>query len=580
MHRRFKALYCIILLLQGSLLADVSFKAEVDRNRGYENTPVTGIIMIGRAADEQVDTASFKLDKNPLQVELVKEESLGPTGDHLLSIYRFTLPAQPKGGHLLPAISASVGGIHQQSIPSTYEILEGIPTPEPKVAAQSSANQPALSAAQTATTQPSLKLQAFVQGPTEIYPGQKITVGYRYTYTGDIDITKEEIPLVKAKGLISIGEQTIKEGQQAQNSILEITQVVQGAHTGTFTYEPSVLEGIPYQLSTSGEKIYSKQKLTTTAEPITIIVKPFPPEGKPASFTGAVGTFKWQSQLISDPQTRVGDPVTIKFSVSGQGNVQAIKLPELCCQPGVSGLFRVSDLPATEQVEGTTKIFNVEMRALSPAITAIPSFEFSSFDGDTQSYVRTTTEPIPITVVAAAEETQPAQQPKEKTEPENWKENLGKVDAIEIDGYTALENKDLRDKFFGTWWSLLCIPFGIGFLMFQSNLKNYFAETRLEIKPLDSSKIFDSAEKASPGSFEQFDLWEKAFLMRLFEAGIIDKRVTSLESLPTDGLAGKVREFLLQIQKEKYAGESVYRDKTQQIKAARALFEQIKSGQV
>lgn len=64
---------------------------------------------------------------------------------------------------------------------------------------------------------------------------------------------------------------------------------------------------------------------TVVSPPVTLRVAPLPPEGRPASFTGAVGRFTAQARL--DPATaRVGEPVKWVAMVRGTGNFRAMKL--------------------------------------------------------------------------------------------------------------------------------------------------------------------------------------------------------------------------------------------------------------
>jgi hypothetical protein len=68
-------------------------------------------------------------------------------------------------------------------------------------------------------------------------------------------------------------------------------------------------------------KNYSEK--TVLSEDIKINVKPLPQEGKPADFTGAVGTFKIISSIDND-SVSVNEAVNFKITVSGTGNLNDI----------------------------------------------------------------------------------------------------------------------------------------------------------------------------------------------------------------------------------------------------------------
>ncbi len=60
-------------------------------------------------------------------------------------------------------------------------------------------------------------------------------------------------------------------------------------------------------------------------EPVVVEVQPAP-EGAPESFTGAVGQFDIRAELDRD-QTQVDEPVTMKITVEGQGNISTASDP-------------------------------------------------------------------------------------------------------------------------------------------------------------------------------------------------------------------------------------------------------------
>ena len=64
-----------------------------------------------------------------------------------------------------------------------------------------------------------------------------------------------------------------------------------------------------------------------TTSPVTIDVKPLP-SGKPASFSGAVGTFSMTADISSN-NVKTDEAVTIKVKITGNGNVKLVKNPEV-----------------------------------------------------------------------------------------------------------------------------------------------------------------------------------------------------------------------------------------------------------
>lgn len=77
-----------------------------------------------------------------------------------------------------------------------------------------------------------------------------------------------------------------------------------------------------------------EEKRTLSTAPINILVKPLPEEGKPESFDNAVGDFKVNIDL-SKNKCLTGDGITLKITVSGQGNLMLIDAPELDVPAGI-----------------------------------------------------------------------------------------------------------------------------------------------------------------------------------------------------------------------------------------------------
>jgi len=64
-----------------------------------------------------------------------------------------------------------------------------------------------------------------------------------------------------------------------------------------------------------------------TTSPVTIDVKPLPP-GKPASFSGAVGSFTMTS-AINKTSLKANEAITVKLTIKGNGNIKLLKTPEI-----------------------------------------------------------------------------------------------------------------------------------------------------------------------------------------------------------------------------------------------------------
>ena len=141
-----------------------------------------------------------------------------------------------------------------------------------------------------------------------------------------------------------------------------------------------------------------------TAKISPIAVRPLPEEGRPASFTGAVGRFTVRAS--AEPrEVSVGDPITLRYEVIEDvdaipGNLANLRPPPLRELEALAD-FRVPDDPTTGVVEGQTKTFTETLRPERDDITEIPAIPFVSFDPQLGRYVTASSTPIRITVKAS-----------------------------------------------------------------------------------------------------------------------------------------------------------------------------------
>ena len=84
--------------------------------------PLAGTITITHGKEEKVDAQSFKIEGKPLQVSFVKDVKMSASGDSIVSIYEFELPAQDQGLYVLPAISVKIDNQVYRTVSSTYAV--------------------------------------------------------------------------------------------------------------------------------------------------------------------------------------------------------------------------------------------------------------------------------------------------------------------------------------------------------------------------------------------------------------------------------------------------------------------------
>lgn len=538
-----------LLFFTGLCAQDVKVISEIDQNKAYENQHIQGTITVTHNENQKVDTSSFRLENKPLKVDFVREVKISPNNPLIISIYKFEIEPKSKGLQILPEVSVKVGGKLFSSSPSTYEV--------------ESESQPSNTSGQThippkttkGETQAYLKIDAF-SDQSKVYPGQKIHFTYRYTYQGDIALTKEVLPLLDAEGMIKIGEKEFKNYTKDGFNINDISQVVEAVKPGSYTYGPSYVEGYSYQEDSLGNRIYSNNPLKSEAPKVVITVEPFPTEDKPASFNGAIGKFTFDVSLQSPSTVNVGDEMTLSIDISGEGNLDSLSLPDMCCQPGFSGLFKMNDLPPVGVVQGNVKRFIVQLRPLSDTITNISAIEFSYFDPNTKKYTVLHSKPIPITVHPSNKNpTEEIPKPEEKVTTEEKPKPPPAPKAIEIETIYELSTGDLHNLPFGTWWSLAIIPIGIAMLIYQVSLLEYIKKRKSIVRVKTSQEEFHEVFQIPFGTSQFYDLLAKALKKALVEKGEIATWDIPNDALPSTGFSKEVKSFLQEIEERRFAGK-------------------------
>lgn len=558
----------LLLIVPLVLCADApKLTVELDQSQYFEaNKPVKVSILISHEKGQQIDEKSFTLKGKPLTVERVQEVPLGPKD--LISSFKFELPGSPKGLHLLDEVTVKVGGKVLRSVPMSYEVVNPRPQAAPPVPVAPAAAQ-AVPQAPAAPVQASLKLEQKTDVPDPFYPGKRGTFLYRYVYSGDIEMSKEDLPLMKAEGFLKIGEEEIKDFAENGKSVREIKQTIQALSPGEFSFEKAVIEGKGYSEDGSGRRSYQAEALHAETSPVKIIVKAIPVQNKPASFTGAVGKYTFQTGLQTPKDMHVGDKMLLNITIKGPADTLAnVQIPDLCCQPGMSGLFKLSDLPPVSEVKGNEKRFTVEMRPLTSTIKEIPALEFAFFDPEKQDFSIVKSDPIPITVreVEAKVEQSAAEQVKKDYPPPSTKPQ-----ALEIGTVAPLTAVDLHNLWFGTWWVLWILPVGAALVFLQWQMKKKAMEADRAVKTKTSNDLFNEALQSPSESSAFYQKMSDALILRLVERGEIDSSNVTPDQLPDSGAAGDVRHLLSKWEKQRFANQGAPLD----VQEVKKLFKEL-----
>jgi len=150
---------------------------------------------------------------------------------------------------------------------------------------------------------------------------------------------------------------------------------------------------------TGGSFFARRQNRLLIPPPIQLVVNPLPEQGKPASFQGAVGSFRLSASIDKD-KVKQNEPITLKMIIEGDGNIETLTRPKV---PALTG-FKTYDadtnskLFQTANVIGGTKSFEIVFIPKEEGDSFIPPLEFSYFDPRQEKYVTLRTPNFPVKV--------------------------------------------------------------------------------------------------------------------------------------------------------------------------------------
>ena len=139
-----------------------------------------------------------------------------------------------------------------------------------------------------------------------------------------------------------------------------------------------------------------EKKISSPA--LTIDVKPLP-SPKPAGFTGAVGALKY-SATIDNQEVVTNDPISLKVSISGNGNLKLIDPPKVKLPPD----FELYDPKVSNNVSANangqsgSKTVEYLMIPRHAGTFEIPAIPFAYFDPKSKSYKSLSAGPFTINV--------------------------------------------------------------------------------------------------------------------------------------------------------------------------------------
>ncbi len=282
-------------------------------------------------------------------------------------VLTYSVTAEKEGEYTIPPITATVGGQRVASQPIKF-IVRKVNSQEIERFAR-------------------LRL---VVSKKQVRVGEPFLVEVRFLY---IALNGGEPPQISGDGFtigkfIQTDSHTIEDGRSWR--LISFKTYATALKAGELVLGPATMKvTIPARIDRNffGDTIVSAWRTVVLTTPsYQIKVEPLPTIDVPPEFNGAIGVYN-MTVSVAPTNVAVGDPITVKITISGRGPIESITLPE---QPAWSE-FKV--YPPTSKVEiddqfglSGSKIFEQVVVPKSTETRELPPFSFAYFDTEKQDY--------------------------------------------------------------------------------------------------------------------------------------------------------------------------------------------------
>jgi BatD DUF11 like domain len=396
------ALAFILVFLSRPAHADLSIRANVSPQRAQVGEPLTLSIDISGA--QNVSAPAVVIDGFDVQYVGPSTQISIVNGAVNSSVqHRYSLMPLRPGRFTLGPFKVDYQGKSYQTASFSVEVAA---TGQPQAQTHPGGTQPGAVNSRTLRLELSLPQQ-------QAYLHQRLPLDLTL-YVGPLRVADVQYPSLAADGL-SLDKfpepsqrQQVIDGETYQ--VVHFQTTVVPLRTGSLTIGPASLqlsllsrrrEGLsndPFFQHFFQDDPFSTQRrpLELHSDPVTLNVLPLPEEGKPAGFSGAVGSFTLQVSAAPTELT-AGDPVTLRMTLNGSGNLADAGAPELANTDG----FRTYETHGSKPADGGTAIAKSFEQVLIPndaGARTIPPVRFSYFDPQAQRYETVQSQPIALVV--------------------------------------------------------------------------------------------------------------------------------------------------------------------------------------
>jgi len=340
---------------------------------------------------------------------------------HVLSGGNGSNPSAPVPNNVPPANAPSLPNFPPAFNPSGPVVMPPANNPPPDANGNTpDTNTSSVNVPTDSDGRPAKVFVVITPQTTDAYVGQSIPLTIQFYIRLDVAAQQDSLPTIKGSDFL-MNNLSVRPGEE------ELALMNEGFHRETWVTAISAPKSGDFPLQMERDTYWVKSTTRSNIDPfgnfffnrpnlahesiasnqLTIHVHPLPQEGRPANFSGAIGHFK-VSGSAQPGSVAVGEPVTLSFIVSGDGNFDYVRCPSLSDDPAWKKYassnkveYQDQDQSHTSHTEGV-KTFEQAVIPQKGGDLPLPQASFSYFDPTAKQYV---TEPInlpDVTVTGSA----------------------------------------------------------------------------------------------------------------------------------------------------------------------------------
>jgi hypothetical protein len=375
-------------------------------------------------------------------------------------VFNYVVVANTEGTHEVGAFEITIGSSVFRSAPFSVQVVASNANTTQQQQQQQSGQGTQISGE-----------EVYVQVLTDrrqVYQGEYINASVKlFSRLPVARINNVEAPTFDGFFIQNIDTPPLRQLEQENiNGVAHLTGVLQRyvifpQRSGSLTISPAKMEvGINQRVQRQARSIIDEffggggvqtVPREIASRPVTITVLPLP-DGRPESFSGGVGQMRLNVN-VSQTDVKAHDAITLKVTVSGNGNLRFVDAPRINFPPS----FEVYDPRITNQLNAATttgsRTFEYLVIPRHGGTYKIPSIEFSYFDPQDKRYKTLLSEEYTITVERGEDQpTMIGGVTREDIRRMGYDINYIKTGKIEL--------HKLGDNFFGTWkfWLWYILP--------------------------------------------------------------------------------------------------------------------------